>query len=92
MSRRKRKIVANKKYKQLLDKKSHAIIQVGIDLAIAITKHVANNIPFMIPVLREVARVQQGVILSQPLSMTKPDKYGKYKDYSLDGVVVGVNQ
>ncbi len=96
MSRRRRKIAANKIYQSKLNKKTLAVADVSINLAISITKllseHTTFATGFQIEMMKKVAHAQQWAIMSQPLFMTKPDKFGKYKDYAQGGVVVGVNQ
>ncbi len=96
MSRRRRKIASNKIYQAKLNKKTLAIADVSINLAISITKLLTEGetltTGFQIEMMKKVAHAQQWAIMSQPLFMTKPDKYGKYKDYAQGGEVVGVNQ
>ncbi len=92
MSRRIRKIAANKKYNNLLKNKASEIAKVSINGAIMASKAIANNNIIDLLAVAVSTKEQIIMIASQPLFMTKPDKYGKYKDYALGGVVVGVNQ
>ena len=93
MSRRTRKVKANKIYQQEHNKKTLAIAQVSINLAIGISKLLLNPNPsttLEIMTIIAMSKEQQRFIISQPLNITKPDKYGKFKDYRIGGVVINV--
>ncbi len=95
MSRRTRKKKAMKVYNKHLGIKCVAVAQVSINLAIAITKAITESgsspvLAFQIETLKEMARIQQDIIISNPLPITKPDKYGMYKDHRLSGTALSL--
>jgi hypothetical protein len=94
MSRRRRKIAANKIYQSEQRKKAFAVGQVSVDLAISLLRLVSKGVTlatgFQIETMKEMAKQQQMIIMSQPLSITKPDKYGKYKDYRVGGEIISI--
>ncbi len=80
-------------YNKELAKKHFAIAEVSINTAMGISELLLNPHPLTsveILLMTGMAKEQQKVIVSQPLSITKPDKYGMFKDYRFDGEVVGL--
>lgn len=88
MSRRRRKKKANKLHDDLHRKKVQSIIQLEIDTAFAVLKAATENNYLSAQIILDSAKIQRHMILMQPLPITKPDKYGKYKDYRFSGETI----